>query len=236
MDATDRKRLMLSDSKRPTNRVLRPFGLIGQMGQRVLMAVAILVLVISLGLLVGNQAAYFMKDQQKLKARSKRTSAILDQMNTIEVGDTLPDYRLETLDGDFVWISDLLTDKTLVSFYHPACYDCTSEIELLSNTCSDLFAYRHFLFISSTDPATLRKHRDSLGFPVQFLHDKDREYANHLHVVNYPFNVIVDRAGRIKEIINGTLYEREIQSIIESNQTSKRDLKQFERRGYESTI
>ncbi len=88
----------------------------------------IAILVIGTGLLVGDQIGKYRAAEKRSERRRLATIAALDRMRSIEVGGIFPDQILETLDGDHVWLSKLITDTSLISFFTSACDELMSRV------------------------------------------------------------------------------------------------------------
>ncbi len=187
---------------------------------KVMLGVVVLAAVIGAGLLLGGQAAHYATAKKQLAARNENTAGILSQMNTINVGDVLPDHRFEDLESNLVWLSDLLAHKTLISFYYPDCDGCILELEQLQNVCRDSADYQYFIYISSTDLQSLVEDREKHGIPLRIFYDHERAFAKELEVYTYPFNIIVNRDGLIEAIVGGALEESDFEDIIESNKVA----------------
>lgn len=135
---------------------------------KVIIGVILFASVVLSGLLLGSQAAHYKTLKKQLAARKEQTAAILDEMNTIKIGDKLPDHRFEDLESNLVWLSDLLAHKTLISFYHPSCDACVVDFEHMQRKCLESADYEYFLFISSTDPMMLAEQKRQNGIASHY--------------------------------------------------------------------
>jgi peroxiredoxin len=178
---------------------------------------AIFAAVITAGLLLGGQAAHYTTANKFLADRTEKTTAILEEMGTIKIGDRLPDHRFEDFESNPVWLSDLLSKKTLVSFYYPDCEACVFEFERLQDACLDTADYALFLFISAADPQALADHKRGLALPLTVLCDQGSAYSRELGIFTYPFNVIVNRDRIVMEIIADALQDDDFKDIIKAN-------------------
>ncbi|MEW5796165.1 MAG: redoxin domain-containing protein, partial [Candidatus Zixiibacteriota bacterium] len=140
------------------------------------------------------------------KQASEQTAAILRKMGTIQVGDTLADFSLEDIDGQWHRLSELVIDKTLITFVKPDCDACLIELERLRESARGPDDYEHVLLITSANPLHLQKLRADYGLGCAILYDEERAFGNALKVQSFPFNIVVNNSRVIEEIHANTLF------------------------------
>lgn len=188
---------------------------------KIVAAIAVVGFVIGVALLLGVEAGHYYASKRKLAKRDKSTQAILKQMNTLGIGDTVPDFALEDLGYNRVWLNDLLSHKTLISFFYPDCDACMLDFERLKAAASDSADYRYFIFISSSDPEELVALKEEYGLSAFILYDHDQEFSGSIGVFTFPLNVIVNQSGKIENIIGGPLEEGEFVDLIQINKAAE---------------
>ncbi len=110
------------------------------------------VTLVALAYLIGTQSAEWMKewnlsrhsDEYRTQA-ADQTAAILRKMGTIKVGDTLGNFPLEDIEGKLHLLSELVTDKTLITYMKPDCDACLEELERLRSVAKGPDVYEHVI-------------------------------------------------------------------------------------------
>jgi len=150
-------------------------------------------------------------DQYRTQA-SEQTEAVLKQMGTIKVGDTLPNFPFEDIDGKVRLLSEVVTDKTLITYLERGCDACLLELERLKQAASGQDDYEHILLITSANPVHMQKLRAEYGLGCVILYDEERRFGSLLKIQSFPFNLVVNRQRVIEAIHANTLlpddYER----------------------------
>ena len=131
----------------------------------------------------------------------------------------LPDFTLNTVDGDTVHLSDYLgKDVVVLSFWATWCEPCKTELPHLQ----EIYA-RHkdqglvVLAIAMDDPSTVSQilpfvKRSGFTFPV--LVDSETKAANlYNRQKNAPYTVVIDRTGKIRS--EGAGYEPGAEKALE---------------------
>ncbi|MCX6833896.1 MAG: redoxin domain-containing protein [candidate division Zixibacteria bacterium] len=150
-------------------------------------------------------------DQYHAQA-AEQTASVLKQMGTIEVGDTLPNFPFEDIDGKVRLLSEVVTDKTLITYVERGCDACLTELERLKQAANGQADYDHILLITSANPLHMQKLRAEYGLGCVILYDEERRYGSLLKISSFPFNLVVNRQ-RVIEAIHANIllpedYER----------------------------
>lgn len=180
------------------------------------------VAIISVAYVLGTQAAGLLDewelnrnaDQYRSKA-IEQTSATLRRMGTINVGDTLPNFSFEDIDGNLHRLSELVTDHTLITYIKPDCDACLIKLERLRNAANGLDDYEHVLLISSANPLHLQRLRDDYGLESLMLYDEESLFSKTLKIQSFPFNLIVDRSRVIRTIHASVLLPADYDDLFE---------------------
>jgi len=103
-----------------------------------------------------------------------------DESSIIRVGDRLPAFSVEVVDGDSIrtFSSQRLTGTTVIAFFHTACSDCSRELPELN--------------------AYYLRHRSDPGFQlVAIAREETRESIDAFwqqHALSIPFSPQADRS------------------------------------------
>jgi len=180
-------------------------------------AIGVVVLVIGAALILGKEAGLHFAAKKRTQERAKKTQTVLEQMNTITVGKTIPFRAFEDLDYNLVQLSEVLSERTLISFFEPNCDGCLPDFERLKEAVSDSIEYRYFIFVSSSSREDVEAYREQHGILAWILLDDGSDFSRELGVFTFPFNIIVNRSGEVLDIIAGALDTRESVEIIKVN-------------------
>jgi cytochrome c biogenesis protein CcmG, thiol:disulfide interchange protein DsbE len=180
------------------------------------------VTLVILAYVVGTQSADVLKewnsnrhtDEYRLQAATQ-TAAILRKMGTIKVGDTLGDFSLEDIDGKVHRLSDLVTDKILITCVQPDCDACLEEMERLRRAADSPDDYKHVILITSGNPLHMQRVREDYGLKCVILYDDERQFGAALKIQSFPFNLVVDHNRVIHEIIASVLLPEDYRRLFE---------------------
>ena len=101
-------------------------------------------------------------------------------MNTLEVGDKVPDFTTTDQDGNSVSLSDFKGKKLIVFFYPKASTPgCTAEACNLRDNYKELQDQGyHLLGVSADSEKGLKNFATKYEFPFQLLADEDKTVIN----------------------------------------------------------
>jgi peroxiredoxin len=176
----------------------------------------------ALAYLIGTKSADWMRkwnaarhaDEYRTRA-AEQTAAILRKMGTIEVGDTLPNFPLEDIDGKMHKLSELVTDKTLITYLKPDCDACLEELERLRSVANGPDDYEHVILITSANPMHMFRIRKDYGLECVILYDDERYVGATLKIQTFPFNLVVNRDRAIEEIYAKQLMTDDYERLFE---------------------
>lgn len=161
-------------------------------------------LALLLGIGAGNLIAERTERDTK-KMRAAFTEQILEQMEHLQVGDTLPNVTLMDLERNEVSLYSRLADRTMLVFFDYSCENCLIELEHLASSVRDSAAAARIILISGTNPLYLLELREQHALRSPILYDDHHRYQNALGVNTYPFNLFVGRDGVIDSVIASPL-------------------------------
>jgi len=177
------------------------------------------VTLVTLAYVLGVHAAGLLSEwnhsrhAEQYRSRAvEQTAAVLRHMGTIKVGDTLSNYAFEDIDGNLHLLSEIVSDKTLITYLKPDCDACLEEMERLRQAAESQDDYDHVLIITSANPLHMHRLREDYGLGCLILYDDERLFGSSLNIWTFPFNLVVDRSRVILAIHANTLlpddYER----------------------------
>ncbi len=186
-----------------------------------LLATVIVILVgyfsaLKVGAYINNKR--LEQKQQAVEQKKKDfTDALLAHMQSLNIGDTLPDHRFEDLYRRPVYLSSLVQGQTILIFFDPYCENCNEEMNTVNRTLSTTREYECFIFISGGNPRLIEEMPALSELKSPVLYDHNREYINRFKIFTFPFNVVIDKNLVIQEIYGETLTPDEIKRIIKNH-------------------
>ncbi len=118
----------------------------------------------------------------------------------VEVGDAVPSFTVEMLDGGSVSIDELRGKTVLVNFWATWCPPCNQEMKRVEKEIIERFAGEEFVFlpISRGETAeTVRAWREQRGYGFDTGVDGGTEVFPLFAESGIPRNFIIDPKGRI---------------------------------------
>jgi peroxiredoxin len=183
--------------------------------------VVAVILTVGLAYILGVEAGnYYIKAKRSknfILTRNAQTAQILQQMNTIAVGDTLLDHTFQDLNGNPVKLSEVLSEKTVIDIFDLGCEACLVEIQAIHEVVRDESDFKYFVLISSGAPVSLTDLRQQYNLRCPILYDENHEFFSELNIMGIPFNMIVTKDRIIEKIVSGTLTEDELREVIKHN-------------------
>ena len=184
--------------------------------RRILAYLVLLIATAGVAYVLGTQAGALVNSRKVDRYKERRAEnekAILEQMGTIAAGDTLPDFYFQDLNGDQVYLRDLINERALIMYFEPDCELCLVELEMVQAEVTDTSQFGNFLMISGANPLYLIKLRDRYDIRSPLVYDYEGFFHNSLKVFTFPFNLVVDKDLVIVEILAGGLTPDEVLEI-----------------------
>ena len=126
--------------------------------------------------------------------------------------ETLPDFKVFTLEDDFFSKDDLIKDKyTLFIYFNPDCGHCQTTFKTLNIKAEQIKDADVVLYPIST--STVQKTIDffDLYSPniealdnIEILRDDDFKFADAFFVGGYPTSYLYDKNNKLVKVYNGS--------------------------------
>lgn len=147
---------------------------------------------------------YYEVDEQKSPSSDE---------DSLEEGDEVSDFRLETIRGEFIGLEDLKGRKFLLVFFNSGCGYCKMEMKDLV----ELYGQRKEIIaiaIWGDEKDDLIEFARELGVDFPILIDKNDEIAAKYFVKGTPTNFLIDENGVILEKYRGYAPRIELERIL----------------------
>jgi len=114
-------------------------------------------------------------------------------------GSVAPDFRLTTLTGEQVSLSDFRGQVVLLNFWATWCGPCQDEMPSMERLYKTLKGEGFALLAVSVDEAkeNVVGFRDAYALSFPILLDSNMEVANLYQTYRYPESLLIDRSGMI---------------------------------------
>lgn len=148
-----------------------------------------------------------------LRERAEIQEAILREMGTLAIGDTLFNCVFTGLNLKPARLADWVTSRTLLSIVDPDCEVCTKEIEFLCNQLLPKTLENQVLFLSAANPLLLSELQNAYAPVVRILFDYNREWIGRYRISTFPFNIVIDSHLVVQEIIAAQIVPEDLTRI-----------------------
>ena len=134
---------------------------------------------------------------------------------TLEVGSSAPDFKLQSLDGDWVQLSELRGSKMLMIFYRGHwCPFCVGHLQDIQSLLPELEKRGYqVLAISPEDATDMQKIADRMDRPYRFLSDINLKVTDLYGIrrdeeLPHPAMIVLDDLGIVKWFYVGENYKQ----------------------------
>lgn len=133
----------------------------------------------------------------------------------LEVGSSAPDFKLQSLDGGWVQLSELLGNKVLMIFYRGHwCPFCVGHLQDIQSLLPELEKRGYqVLAISPEDATDMQKIADRMDRPYRFLSDINLKVTDLYGIrrdeeLPHPAMIVLDDLGIVKWFYVGENYKQ----------------------------
>ena len=145
-----------------------------------------------------------------------------------QVGDLAPNFELESLDGDEVFLSDFRGQPVVLNFWAKWCRPCRAEMPQLV-AAHDKYRDEGLVIIGlnlQEGRSVIEPFVEEFGVDFTVLLDRDGDVENEYRLLGLPETFFIDRDGVIRSIYRGSFEEEiqdtDVQSAINQTELEER--------------
>ncbi len=145
-------------------------------------------------------------------------SNIFMTKEAVAKGDQAPDFVLTDLEGNTHRLSDYKGQGVFLNFWGTWCKPCELEMPYMNNQ------YQYFkdkgveIIAVDIDESefSVKKFVDKHGLTFPVVIDEDSQVMNAYDVGNLPTTFLIDKDGKVVDIVNKTMSESDVKQYMES--------------------
>ncbi|MEK4715454.1 MULTISPECIES: thiol-disulfide oxidoreductase ResA [Sporosarcina] len=148
------------------------------------------------------------------------TIASKDKVKVLAVGDKAPDFELVDLEGNKQRLSDYKGEGVFLNFWGTWCPPCKKEMPYIERQHKAFEGKGvHVLSVNIAESRLkVETFRDQYGMTFPIVIDKGKSVMGVYNVGILPATYLINKDGRIEQIITREMTENEIVTFMESIQ------------------
>ncbi|WP_246206600.1 redoxin domain-containing protein [Virgibacillus ihumii] len=172
--------------------------------------------------LAGFMVAGFMNeknDKTSSSSDSDGAGIVAPNQNGIEVGETAPDFSLQTLSGDTFRLTDLRGKPVFLNFWASWCGPCKKEMPDMQKFYDKYKGKVEVIAVNLTGSeigvGKVRKYIDQYGYTYPVPLDKNSEVQGMYDVTVVPTTYLIGRDGNVIEQKRGPMTYEEMVKMLQ---------------------
>lgn len=165
---------------------------------------------------IGGGALVFFQPQLAPEQANVISQPTRDPAPAAVVGAPAPDFRLQSLDGTDVKLSEYRGQVVLVNFWATWCGPCKAEMPLFEDRYT---TYRdsglEILAVNvGESPDDIRPFVEDFGLGFAILLDPDLQVHDLYRVLGYPTTIAIDRDGNVTDVHVGSWLDEQLDAVL----------------------
>lgn len=144
----------------------------------------------------------------------------VNKSRIINVGDKAYNFKLQSLDGGTLQLSDFKGEMIILNFFASWCDPCKKEAPELAQFARDYGKNYHLIMIdkgeTKADVKRFLKNKKYNG-PQPYVFDYDLKISKIYGVTGQPETFVIDKNGIVREHFNGPLMETELYNLVKKH-------------------
>ena len=165
-------------------------------------------------LLFAGCGSTYANEAKRLVRPEGRVTALRDTSDGVRA----PDFTLEQLNGKTFRLSAQRGKIIVLNFWATWCGPCRKEIPALAALQEEMQEHVLILGVSldKRPPAIVRVHANKLGINYPVVMDDGTVRKKYGPLPGIPTTFIIDRAGRVRLWVAGTLTKAELRPVLQA--------------------
>ncbi|PTM59247.1 thiol-disulfide oxidoreductase ResA [Desmospora activa] len=142
--------------------------------------------------------------------------ALADEKTGAEVGESAPDFELETLEGETLKLSDLKGKAVLINFWATWCKPCRDEMPAIQSVY-ERYQDQDFVVVGvniAETPVSVKGFARQLELDFPIVLDRNREVTKQYNIGPIPSSVFLDKEGKVVRKQDGQMVEGQIEGYV----------------------
>lgn len=182
----------------------------------------LLLIIALIAIALTNFVKSKVDEGQKVDTSSTKVSAEINDDSGLEINQTAPDFKLKTLEGKEVKLSDYRGKKVILNFWATWCPPCKAEIPHMEKYYKkqakddgvEILAVN--LTKSDKDEEYIRDFVKSYEMTYPVLLDVDGEQQHQYEIITIPTTFFINQKGKIQKKIIGPMDQDMMSKAIAS--------------------
>ncbi len=145
--------------------------------------------------------------------------AIINNIQSLKVGDTAPDFELQDIDGNLVRLKNLRGKKVLINLFWMKCKACTEEMPYLQDIFSN-WSQKGVTVLAITiydREEVIRAYAQNNKLTLPIFVDLDKKLDGSYTATGVPTTFFIDTEGTVRAIKDGAFSgTEEIEGMLNS--------------------
>ncbi len=171
---------------------------------------------VAVGAVIAGVVWYFDRPDEG-GAFEKVTSPAAAEGPAPKEGSEAPDFRVQTLDGDYVQLSEFQGRPVWINFWATWCSSCRAEMPDIQAVHEEYESQGLVvLALNRQEPeSTVKEYSESTGLAFTIGLDSDLRVAAEYRVTGLPTHFFVDEDGVLREIHYGSMSKQTMEESAE---------------------
>ncbi len=180
----------------------------------------LLLIVALIAIALTNIVKSKLADDQKVDTSSTQVSAQINEKSGLAENQIAPDFKLKTLDGKEVKLSDYRGKKVILNFWATWCPPCKEEIPQMEKYYKKQAKEDHveILAVNLTkadkDKKYIQEFAKSYDITYPILLDEEGKQQEQYEIVTIPTTYFIDAKGKIQKKIIGPMDQKMMSQAI----------------------
>lgn len=172
---------------------------------------------IIIGLLTVVVVQAMEKEKEEVVITPPTTESIpVHKIPGPEIGEKAINFKLETLDGKTIQLSDLEGKKVMLNFWATWCPPCKAEMPAMEELYQEEGGKLEIIAVNIDTQNDVAGFVDSMGLSFPILLDKTEEVMKTYQILSIPTSYFIDSSGVIQHKFIGAMSHEKMKELADS--------------------